>query len=145
LFARILWERVVSAVAGFSVRREVDGPVAFVVIDVNGRPVPELDAFLGDLAERGRSAYTQRAYAFGLADFFGWLEARGVALEAVDRSVASAYVADFRAGAKGGATRVDVGRIGRVDGCTRKPAPALERQPATVNHRLAVLASFFGF
>jgi integrase/recombinase XerD len=136
---------VVSAVAGFSVRRELDGPVAFVVVDVDGRPVPELGAFLGDLAERGRSAYTQRAYALGLADFFGWLEARGAALEAVDRSVVSAYVADFRAGAKGGATRVDVGRIGRVDGRTRKPAPALERQPATVNHRLAVLASFFAF
>ena len=94
-----------SAVAGFSVRREVDAPVAFMVVDVNGRPVAELGAFLRDLAERGRSAYTQRAYALGLADFFGWLEARGVALEAVDRWVVSAYVADFRAGAKGGATR----------------------------------------
>ena len=64
-----------SAVAGFSVRREVDGPVAFVVVGLDGRPVSELVAFLRDLAERGRSAYTQRAYALGLADFFGWLRA----------------------------------------------------------------------
>lgn len=134
-----------SAVAGFSLRREVDGPVAFAVVDLDGRPVSEVGAFLRDLGERGRSAYTQRAYALGLADFFGWLGARGLALDAVDRSVVSAYVADFRAGAKGGATRVDVARIGRVDGRTRKPAPALERQPATVNHRLAVLASFFAY
>jgi integrase/recombinase XerD len=135
----------VSAVAGFSVRRVVDGPAAFAVVDLDGRPVPELGAFLRDLAERDRSAYTQRAYALGLADFFGWLAARGLALEAADRSVVSAYIADYRAGEKGGATRVDVARIGRVDGRTRKPAPALERQPATVNHRLAVLASFFAF
>ena len=74
----------------------------------------------------------------------GWRRG-GSALEAVDRSVVSAYIADYRAGVKGGATRVDVARIGRVDGRTRKPAPALERQPATVNHRLAVLASFFSF
>jgi integrase/recombinase XerD len=135
----------VSAVAGFSVRREVDGPAVFAVVDLDGRPVPELGAFLRDLAERDRRAYTQRAYALGLADFFGWLAARGLALEAADRSVVSAYIADYRAGDKGGATRVDVARIGRVDGRTRKPAPALERQPATVNHRLAVLASFFAF
>ena len=134
-----------SPVAGFSVRREVDGPAAFAVVDLDGRPVLEVGAFLCDLAERDRSAYTQRAYAFGVADFFGWLAARGLALEAVDRSVVSAYIADYRAGGKGGATRVDVARIGRVDGRTRKPAPALERQPATVNHRLAVLASFFAF
>ena len=134
-----------TTVAGFSVRREVDGPAAFAVVDLDGRPVPELGAFLRDLAERGRSAYTQRAYALGLADFFGWLRAGGLAVEAVDRSVVSTYVENFRTGAKAGATRVDVARIGRVDGRTRKPAPALERQPATVNHRLAVLASFFAF
>ncbi len=134
-----------SAVAGFSVRCEVDGPVAFVVVDSDGRRVLDLDAFLCDLAERGRSAYTQCAYGLGLADFFGWLRARGLAVDAVDRSVVGAYVADFRSGAKGGATRVDVGRIGRVDGRTGKPAPALERQPAAVNHRLVVLASFFAF
>lgn len=134
-----------SGVAGYVVRRVADGPVAFVVVDRDGRPVPELDAFLRDLAERGRSAYTQRAYALGVADFLGWLHAQGSALELVSRSVVGAYVEDFRAGAKRGATWVDVGRIGRVDGRTRKPAPALERQPATINHRLAVLASFFAF
>src|SRR5450755_1385618 len=104
LCARILRGGVVSAVAGFSVRGEVDGPAAFAVVDPNGRLVPELGAFLRDLAERDRSAYTQRAYALGLADFFGWLAARGLALEAADRSVVSAYIADFRAGDKGGAT-----------------------------------------
>jgi hypothetical protein len=126
----------VSAVAGFSVRREVDGPVAFAMVDLDGRPVSEVGAFLRDLAERGRSAYTQRAYALGLADFFGWLGARGLALDAVDRSVVSAYVADFRAGAKGGATRVDVARIGRVDGRTRKPAPR-----SSVSRRRSIIGS----
>ena len=107
--------------------------------------MPEVGAFLCDLAERDRSAYTQRAYALGLADFFGWLAAQGSALEAVDRSVVSAYIADYRAGVKGGATRVDVGRIGRVDGRTRKPAPALSasRRPSITGWRC--WRSFFSF
>lgn len=129
----------------FSVRRECDGRAAFGVADFEGRAVPDAAAFLRYLAERDRTAYTQRSYALGLAHFFGWLAERDRPLASVDRPAVAAYVADFRAGSKAGATRVDAARIGAVDRRTRKPAPTLERQPTTVNHRLTVLASFFRF
>ncbi len=129
----------------FSVRANCDGRAAFAVVDFAGSADADAAAFLERLAERDRTAYTQRAYAFGLAHFFGWLAERGRPLHSVERPAIAAYVADFRAGSKSGATRVDVARIGAVDRRTRKPAPALERQPATVNHRLTVLASFFEF
>lgn len=129
----------------FSVRCPVDGSAAFVVVDADGRAVLEAGEFVRWLAAMDRSAYTQRAYALGLAHFFDWLADTGRSLVEVERPVIAAYMADFRAGGKAGATRVDESRVGSVDARTRKPAPGLERQPATVNHRLSVLASFFSF
>jgi integrase/recombinase XerD len=129
----------------FSVRSSGDGLAAFVVVDADGRAVPEAAEFARWLVAVDRSGYTQRAYALGLAHFFNWLAETGRSLVEVERPVIAEYVADFRTGGKGGATRVDESRIGSVDARTRKPAPGLERQPATVNHRLSVLASFFSF
>jgi site-specific recombinase XerC len=129
----------------FSVRSLGDGSAAFVVVDADGRAVPEAAEFCRWLVAVDRSAYTHRAYALGLAHFFSWLAGTGRSLVAVERPVIAEYMADFRAGRKAGATRVDESRIGSVDARTRKPAPGLERQPATVNHRLSVLASFFSF
>jgi integrase/recombinase XerD len=129
----------------FVVRSPDDGSAAFVVVDPDGGVVPESAEFCRWLAAMDRSAYTQRAYALGLAHFFGWLATTGRSLVDVERPVIAEYIADFRAGGKVGATRVDESRIGSVDARTRKPAPALERAPATVNHRLSVLASFFSF
>jgi integrase len=129
----------------FSVRSPDDGSAAFVVVDADGRAMPEAAEFCRWLVAVDRSAYTQRAYALGLAHFFSWLAEMGWSLVEVDRPVIAAYIADFRAGRKAGATRVDESRIGSVDARTRKPAAALERQPTTVNHRLSVLAGFFSF
>jgi integrase/recombinase XerD len=129
----------------FSVRCPADGSAAFVVVDADGGAVPEAAEFCRWLVAVDRSAYTQRAYALGLAHFFEWLAEAGRSLVEVERPVIAAYMADFRAGRKAGATRVDEPRVGSVDARTRKPAPGLERQPATVNHRLSVLASFFSF
>ena len=136
---------VMAATSRFSVRRPDDGSAAFVVVDADGGAVPEAAEFCRRLVAADRSAYTQRAYALGLAHFFDWLAETDRSLVEVERPVIAEYIADFRAGSKAGATRVDESRIGSVDARTRKPAPGLERQPATVNHRLSVLASFFAF
>jgi integrase/recombinase XerD len=82
-------------------------------------------AFAEALVLRGSSSYTARTYGLGLLHFLGWLASRGVSLGAVDRGVIVAYVADF---ARGERTGVAVGRA-----------------PATINHRVSVLASFFAF
>lgn len=82
----------------------------------------EAGAFLSALASRGRSSYTLRTYALGLAHFFEWLAARAVRLVDVERGDVVAYIGEFARN--------------QVDGV------AVGRAAATVNHRVSVLASF---
>ena len=109
------------------------------------RAVPDAAEFCRWLVAVDRSAYTQRCLRAGPGALLQLAGGNRTVLGTVERPVIAEYIADFRAGSKAGATRVDESRIGSVDARTRKPAPGLERQPATVNHRLSVLASFFSF
>src|SRR3954454_7662207 len=85
----------------------------------------EAAVFLRALASRGRSSYTLRTYALGLAHFLEWLSARATRLADVERGGVGAYVA---ASAR---NEVDVVVLGRA--------------AATVNHRVSVLASLFAW
>lgn len=85
----------------------------------------EAVAFLAGLAGRGSSSYTLRTYGLGLAHFLEWMAARAVRVRDAGREDVVAYVGDF--------ARSDVGGI------------AVGRAPATVNHRVSVLASFFAW
>jgi site-specific recombinase XerD len=85
----------------------------------------EAVAFLSALARRGRSSYTSRTYALGLAHFLEWLTARAVRLAEVERGDVVDYVAEFARNEVGG--------------------EAVSRAAATVNHRVSVLASFFAW
>jgi integrase/recombinase XerD len=106
----------------FAVRPSDCAPVAFVVEGPDGAVVAS--EFVAWLAERGRSPYTQRTYALGVANFLGWLRGAAVELEAVDGAVVRRYIGAFRAGD-------EIAPMGRA--------------PATVNHRLSALSSFFAF
>ena len=128
-----------------TVDRQPEGLSPYVVVGGDGEAVVEANEFLEYLAGRGRATYTLRSYALGLADFVGWLHARGIAADDVDLQAVAAYVTAYRQGPKGGATTVDAERAGRLHPVTRKPYPARERQPRTVNHRLSVLSSWFAF
>ena len=66
-----------------------------------------------------------RTYGLGLVHFLSWSVSRGVVLDAVGRGVIVEYVAAFARGERDGV--------------------AVGRAPATVNHRVSVLASFFAF
>ncbi len=85
----------------------------------------EAVAFLAGLAGRGSSSYTLRTYGLGLAHFLEWMAVRAFRLRDAGREDVVAYVVDF--------ARSDVGGI------------AVGRAPATVNHRVSVLASFFAW
>src|SRR4051794_23359036 len=80
---------------------------------------------LRELASRGRSSYTVRTYALGLAHFLEWLSDRATRLADVERGDVVAYVAEFARN--------------EVDGVV------LGRAAATVNHRVSVLASWFAW
>jgi site-specific recombinase XerD len=121
----------------FTVVKLARGAASWAVVDERGGEHPDAAAFLATLRRDDRSAHTLRAYAFGIAHFLTWLEARSIALEDVTRAVIGSYVVDFRASPKGGAAGMAaVGEQG-VDGA--------ERTPRTVNHRLTVLSRFFGY
>ncbi|PYX63052.1 MAG: hypothetical protein DMG78_32340 [Acidobacteria bacterium] len=111
--------------------RTVRFGVSFRVCDSKDAGVGSCDQFLTELSLRDCSVYTQRAYALGLAHFFSWLHAAGGDPDHVTRQTVGKYITEFARGTKQGA----VGARG-----TQKP-----RQPRTINHRLSVLASYFGY
>ena len=83
-------------------------------------------AFPDGAGRVGRSARTRlRSYASGLEHFLAWSTAHGVGLVDVRRATIDEYVAEFARGERGGV--------------------AAGRAPATVNHRVSVLAGLFAF
>lgn len=98
-----------------------------------------VEEFVEHLDRRGRGSYTRRSYRLGLDDFSRWLTRVDQPLVKVTRRDVEAYIAEFAAGPGSGA-RVS----GVVDLATGAPVP-VRRAARTVNHRLSVLASFFGF
>jgi len=85
----------------------------------------EATAFLTSLVAHGRGSYTLRSYAVGLEHFLAWTTARRVGLVDVRRATVDEYVAELARGERGGV--------------------AAGRAPATVNHRVSVLAGLFAF
>lgn len=104
-----------------------------------GIPDSLIEEFVAHLERRGRGSYTVRSYRLGLADVSRWLKRAGRELDEVGRRDVEAYIGEFAAGPSQ-ATRTS----GVVDLATGEPVPA-RRAARTVNHRLSVLASFFGF
>ncbi len=131
--------------AAFTVNRSAKAPDLFVVTGPDGLPEVVINDFLQALAHRGRSAYTLRSYAHGLAHFFEWLHAVEQAVEDVVPQTVEAYIAALSTTPKGGACPGDPHTAGQINSITRKVAPAVHRQPRTINHRLSVLAAFFAY
>lgn len=102
-----------------------------------GVPDEAITEFLGYLERHGRGSYTMRSYRLGLEDFSRWLHREGRVLVEVSRADIEAYISEFAAGE--GRTNHGV-----VDLATGEPIRP-RRAARTVNHRLSVLASFFGY
>lgn len=134
-----------AELAAFTAIQERDVQCPVRVVGSDGCPVEEVDEFLGELHRRDCSAYTLRSYAVGLAHFLSWLRGADIVVNAVTRATVRAYIDDFRLTPKAGACVLDLARAGQVNLLTRKAYPSATRQPATINHRLSVLSSFFSF
>jgi integrase/recombinase XerD len=131
--------------AAFTLAQSEKDPSLFFVVGPDGTPASDINAFLLHLSHLGRSAYTLRSYAQGLAHFFDWLHRTGCQVDEVTPQVIEAYITAFSFQAKGGACPVNPAKAGQINLLTRKSAPGKERQPRTINHRLSVLASFFAY
>jgi hypothetical protein len=70
-----------------ALRRTEPFGVSFRGCDSKDAGVGSCDQFLADLSLRDCSVYTQRAYAIGLAHFFGWLHASGGDPDHVTRQI----------------------------------------------------------
>jgi len=138
-----LWRVIVMA--AFTLTQSEKDPSLFFVVGPDGTPASDSNAFLVHLSHLGRSAYTLRSYAQGLAHFFDWLHRTGCQVDEVTPQVIEAYITAFSLQAKGGACPVNPAKAGQINLLTRKSAPGKERQPRTINHRLSVLASFFAY
>ena len=114
------------------------------MLGLDGKLVSEIHAFLMHMTTRGRSAYTLRSYASGLAHFFGWLHDSRTHIDAVTRNTVGQYIASFghapkrRPGSR--PTTHD-----NTDENRRTDSRNGQRRPRTINHRLSVLASYFDF
>jgi integrase/recombinase XerD len=128
----------------FKVERTSEGWLPFQVRGPDGLPAGEINEFLAYMMTCGRSGYTLRSYATGLAHFFGWLHEAGIDVNGASRSVVGQYIGTFSRGSKGGAC-VGVERSGQGNEARRDRVIAEERQPRTINHRLSVLASYFAY
>lgn len=121
-----------AIMAIYSVQRRTEGfSSSFRICDQGGVSVGSCDQFLAELSQRDCSAYTQRAYAIGLAHFFDWLHHTGEDPDRVTRQIVGSYIAEFARGGKQGATK---------SGHAQKA-----RQPRTINHRISVLSSYFDY
>jgi site-specific recombinase XerD len=118
---------------------------SILVVGPDDLPVQSIADYLRSLDIRGRSGYTLRAYAFGLAHFFTWLHDSGTDADAVTHRIVEQYIGAFAHSPKGGACPPNSERAGHVDLITRTIYPTMERQPRTINHRLSVLASYYAF
>ena len=131
--------------ASFTLIQSPQDSGLFLVVGPDGLPVTAINEFLLHVSHCGRSAYTLRSYARGLAHFFGWLQTTGRHVEDVIPQVVEAYIAFFSSETKGGACPVDPHKVGQVNLRTRKSSLPVQRQPRTINHQLSVLASFFAY
>ncbi len=131
--------------AAFTLTQSEVDPSIFLVVGPDGMLVSTINEFLLHLSHCGRSAYTLRSYARGLAHFFGWLYTSRLDVDDVTTQAVEAYMTFFSTEAKGGACPVDPHKADQINLHTRKSSPTVHRQPRTINHQLSVLASFFAY
>ena len=110
-----------------------------------GVPAQLIEEFLEHLARRGRGSYTTRAYRLGLHDFSCWLTERGQLLDRVVRADVETYIDAFARGHRTGGRPPRGQATAVVELKSKQPRRAVGRAPRTVNHRLSVLGSFFGY
>jgi len=69
--------------AAFTLTQSEKDPGLFFVVRPDGTQASDINVFLRHLSHLGRSAYTLRSYAQGLAHFFDWLRRTGYQVDEV--------------------------------------------------------------
>ena len=126
----------------FKVEKVAEDQPCFRVLCPDETVCIEITEFLEHLSICGRSGYTLRAYATGLAHFFSWLHDSGKSPDDVTRHVTGQYIGAFGK-SPGLGPRAPRQTTSKQNGINAGSTQG--RRPRTVNHRLSVLASYFAF
>jgi len=138
-----LLEGRVGLLAIGAVQRRATGSLPYVVVDEKGYEIEPFSAFLRDLILTDMSPLTVRSYGHDLLRWWRLLQLLGVPWEGASRADVEVLVGWMR-------SAVNPQRRGRqgaamVNARTGKQSLAAGYAPATINHQLAVLASFYAF
>ncbi len=125
-----------------AVRRNAAGLLPYVVVDDMEREIEVFSAFLGDLVLTDMSALTVRSYGNDLLRWWRVLQLLGLPWDQVDRLEVEVMVGWMRSAVN--PQRRGSGARGMNPRTGKRPLPE-GYAPATINHELAVLASFYAF
>jgi len=129
------------------VRAGVTGSLPFIVIDEHGAPIEPFSAFLRDLMLTDTSPLTARSYGNDLLRWWRLLHVLGVEWDRASRAAVEVLVGWMRSADnpqrhRHPATSTAPGSVNRKTG---KRALRQGYAPATINHALSVLSSFYAF
>jgi integrase/recombinase XerD len=127
----------------FTVMATPGDEVPYALVGPDGEPVEPVQDYLAELLSADCSPLTLRSYAFDLLDWFRFLAAGGVGWQHATR----AHVRDWVLGLRSRPPRQRTRGGGRAAGTGNsrggQPLPGDGHAPATINHRLSVVAGFY--
>jgi integrase len=131
--------RVVEAAGG--------GGPSYLLLGPGGPTVEPVAQYLLELLASDCSPATLKSYVFGLLDWYRFLERAHVHWERAERQHVRDYVLHLRSAQNPYRKRVRPGSppAGSLNARTGKPYLSEGYKPSTINHRLAVIRSFYAF
>jgi integrase len=119
---------------------------AFRLLDGDGRPVEEVNAFLRYLAARGDSPNTLEAYAYDLQHFYRFLGERGVTWEDFSPALSLSFLEHLRGTpSRNRSQRLSPALVSDVSDGRVPDGPLTRLSPATINRIIACVFSFFEY
>ena len=131
----------------YAVIEELGGVPPYVLVRQDSSPVEPVTDYLLELLASDCSPTTLKSYALDLLDWFRFLDRSGVGWEQAGRTHVRDYVLHLRSARNPYRERKGVGGPlpGSLNERTGKSYLGEGYKPATINHRLTVVRSFYGF
>lgn len=129
------WGRVIRA----------DGPVPWLVVDDDGRPIEPIRRYLTDFVAGDTSLGSVRSYAYALLRWWRWLRAVGVAWDKATPAEGRDLVLWLTRAAKPRRSprTTSVATAGTINPITRKRHLGDGYEPRTIRHSNAVVRAFY--
>jgi len=131
----------------YTVVEVAGGRPSYLLVGPDGVSVEPVAQYLLELLASDCSPATLKSYVFGLLGWYRFLERAHVHWERAERHHVRDYVLHLRAAQNPYRKRVRPGSppAGSLNARTGKPYLSEGYKPSTINHRLAVIRSFYAF